>query len=259
MSSLRSIAPTDLADILDTTGTLNKLCMGHCRWPDDLPCSDQLVLDGCEFCDVTFSGADLEGLNAINCTFDRCNFRSANLRESLFSDCRFYNREEEEGCAFSLADLVAAQFTDCNLAMSDFSRSSMYRIEIIRCQAQGAVFSYVDCTHKVSSSVILSSGTFRDNNFSYCDFTSANLRDCDLSSSRFTHSTLDNASLEGANLMDADLTAIEAEHLSLCDADLRNAMIAGLDLRKIDLTGVKIMEWQQRFLLETIGMTIFSD
>lgn len=107
-------------------------------------------------------------------------------------------------CAFCLADLVAAQFKDCNLTMCDFSRSHLYRTEIIRCQAQGAVFSYVDCSHKVSSSVILSSGIFRETNFSYCDFTGANLKDC-------------------------------------------------------DLTGVKIMEWQQRFLLECIGMTIFSD
>jgi fluoroquinolone resistance protein len=259
MSSNKFISPAELAGILATTGSLDNLSIDNCRWPDTPSGPDQLTLHGCELSNVTLNGTDLEGLNARNCAFMGCSFSSAILRESHFTDCRFYNREEEEGCAFDLADLVAAEFRDCNLSMCDFSRSRMYRTEIIRCQAQGAVFSLVDCTHKVSPSLILGSGTFRDTNFTYCDFTRANLMDCDLSSSRFNHATLDDASLEGSNLMDADLTAIHAHHLTLRGADLRNAMIAGLDLRKIDLTGVRIMEWQQRFLLETVGMTIFAD
>jgi fluoroquinolone resistance protein len=258
MSSFKSVTATDLDRILATTQILNNLSIQSCRWPDDPDTAGPLTLNDCELVDVTFSGADLEGTEANSCDFSRSKLRSTNLRESRFTDCRFYTGEGQE-CAFGLADLVAAEFKDCNLSMCDFSRSHLYRTEMIRSQAQGAVFTYVDCSHRVSPAMVLSSGVFRDSNFSYCDFTGANFKDCDLSGSRFSHSTLDDASFEGANLMDADLTSIEAHHLTLCDADLRNAKFVGLDLRNIDLTGVKIMEWQQRLLLETIGMIIFAD
>ena len=50
-----------------------------------------------------FTGAKIE-----NGTFYHCDFSAADLSETEFIDCQFYDRESQRGCTFSRATLKDA-------------------------------------------------------------------------------------------------------------------------------------------------------
>ncbi|EPJ53986.1 MAG: hypothetical protein OFPI_08540 [Osedax symbiont Rs2] len=216
-------------------------------------------LVNCEFHQCDFSFASLAFVQAQNCKFYDCNFNQANLKESLFSHCSFYDSERQLGCNFYAADLTNAKFTKSDLSLSVFERSSMFGIEIVDCQAQGSSFKMADFGSLIRRNKPFYSAFINNSNFRYADFSGCQLVKCDLAGSVFTSGNFLDADLQGCTLCAADLSAIQFETLSLAGADLRNAQLTGLDIRKLDLQGVKINDWQQSVLLESLGVVVFPD
>ena len=140
--------------------------------------------------------------------------------------------------------------------MANFSSANLYRVTLNQCPATGIDLSYASACHQVGNTVMLADAWINDCNMSYADFRGANFNDCDLSSNRLSHSVLDHTSFENALLNDCDFHAVTADGLSTKGADLRDAQITGLDIRTIDMTGVRINDYQQRTLLEAIGLIV---
>jgi uncharacterized protein YjbI with pentapeptide repeats len=74
-------------------------------------------LDGSDFADgnyiegTDFSNASLVGISAYNVTFDRCNFRNADLRGANLIKTR-WNGSDLSGVDFSYANLTRANFSE---------------------------------------------------------------------------------------------------------------------------------------------------
>ena len=62
--------------------------------------------------------------------------------------------------------------------------------------------------------------------------------------------------MEEANLMNTEVPRSRYDGLDLSKADLRNAQV-NIDIRTVDMSGVKILEWQQEGLLESIGIIVY--
>lgn len=253
------LSPTELLSLLKETAQLANIAFEHNTWPQIEVEENSLILESCVFRMVDFSAAIMENLTASNCIFDACNFSSAILKGSVFDNCKFYNRSTEQGCKFMFANAEQAIFKRCDLSLSNFSRATLYAVEMQDCQLQGADLSAASFCHVISSNVELISASLLDSNFAYADLSGVTLSDCNLSGSRFSHACFDNAVLHNTDLSDTDLTAISAQFLDISGADLRNAQFNNLDLRQINATGVKIMPWQQSMLLEIMGLIVCDE
>ena len=213
----------------------------------------------CEFHQCDFSFASLAFLQAQSCKFYDCNFKQTNLKEAQFSQCSFYDSERQLGCNFYAATLTNAKFSSSDISLSVFERSSMFGIEIVDCQAQGSSFKMADFSSLIRRNKPFYSAFLNNSNFRYADYSGCHLVKCDLAGSIFTSANFMDANLQESTLCAADLSAIQFDTLSLSGADLRNAQLTGLDIRKLDLQGVKINDWQQSILLESLGVVVFPD
>lgn len=222
-------------------------------WADQ---SEELTFNRCKFDSIVFRDKAMLECEFTDCDFDSCGFSSAKLTDCLFHKCKFYNAETEAGCTFSFAAFPGTIFTQSDLSLCNFSRANLYRIEMDQCQATGLDCSYATVAQSISGSVTLNAAKLRDCNFSYADFTGAWLCEAELPENRFSHAVFNGANLENAELTDCDLHGIEARNVTLRGADLRGAQISGLDVREIDMTGTRISDYQQRVLLEAIGIVI---
>ena len=220
---------------------------------------EERSLVNCEFHQCDFSFASLAFLQAQNCKFYDCNFKQTNLKEAQFSQCSFYDSERQLGCNFYAADLTNAKFSKSDISLSVFERSSMFGIEIVDCQAQGSSFKMADFSSLIRRNKPFYSAFLNNSNFRYADYSGCHLVKCDLAGSTFTSANFLDANLQDCTLCAADLSAIQFDTLSLAGADLRNAQLTGLDIRKLDLQGVKINDWQQSVLLESLGVVVFPD
>jgi len=218
-----------------------------------------LNLINCEFHHCDFSHAALDFMQANGCTFYECNFKNSSLKEAVFEKCSFFASETQKGCYFYGADLVNSQFKHCDLSLAEFERADMFGIEISNSKAQGSSFKQANFASVVSRRKLFSSAFLTDSHFRYADFEGCHLASCDLSGSSFVNANFFQTNLEKALLINADLSGIQFERLALAGADLRNAQLDGLDIRKVDLQGVKISDWQQSVLLESLGVICFPD
>ncbi|MBT3708167.1 MAG: pentapeptide repeat-containing protein, partial [Gammaproteobacteria bacterium] len=159
-------------------------------------------------------------------------------------------------CSFKFADLTATRFTRCDISMCSFSRSKIYRTELIQCQAQGIDCSHAQAANTVGNTVVLQGAKMHDCNFAYADFSGAELAESELTNNRMSHCLLHRADLSGTQLVDCELHGIDATGITLRGADLRGSDLTGLDVREVDMTEVKINSYQQTMLLETLGMII---
>lgn len=223
------------------------------EWQDD---SEALKFVQCEFEDIVFRGSKILECEFTECEFDSCGFDSAKIGDCIFHKCKFYNNEKEAGCSFKFARFPGTTFTHSDLSLCNFSRADLYRIEMDQCQATGMDCSYATNAQSIGTAVTLNAARLSDCNFSYADFTGAFLCDAELPNNRFSHAVFNNANLENAVLTDCDLHGIQARDVTLKGADIRGAMISGLDVRVIDMTGVRVSDYQQRVLLEAIGIII---
>ncbi|GAA4651074.1 hypothetical protein GCM10023116_33570 [Kistimonas scapharcae] len=221
--------------------------------------ASDLNLSHCTFRNVDFTGAELEGLHATHCHFEHCRFRSADLTASRFEHCTFYHGDEHQRCDFSFCNLKEAQFTECDLSFCSFSRADAYGIEIDHCRAQGCDFSLASFSRMLSRKTAIALATITNTNLAYSDFEGVVLDKCELPNNRWIGVNFTNANLEGANLCGGTMSFEHCHGLSLASADLRNTELHGLDLRQVNLQGVKILEWQQQSLLESLGLIIFPD
>jgi fluoroquinolone resistance protein len=218
-----------------------------------------LAFKNCLISNSDFSRSNLDRLRLENCRIFNCNFEKASIQEGYFEDCMFYEKDSQQGCNFNLADLRRAEFHRSNISMNTFKRANVFQLVIDECRAQGCDFQFANFVNVVSRTVLFSSATLIRSDFRYSNFEGVYLEKCDLSESKLVSVILSRANLEEADLTNTDFAPAEYDGLSIFKADMRNANIDNIDVRKLDFSGVKILDWQQQFFIENLGIVVFPD
>ncbi|MGR5456520.1 pentapeptide repeat-containing protein, partial [Vibrio alfacsensis] len=93
-------------------------------------------------------------------------------------------------------------------------------------------------------------------NLSYANLERQVLEKCELFANRWIGANLMGASLKESDLSRGVFSADAWSQFRFQGADLCHVDLEGLDPRRVDLTGVKICDWQQEQLLEPLGLVV---
>ncbi len=218
-----------------------------------------LIFENCLFLDVDFSGVNISKLHGKNCDFLVCDFDKADITESIFEDCRFYDRKTTKGCSFRETNLRRVIFKDSDISNCNFQRAIMFQSELYNCKGQGADFKFANFTHIISRTQLMAQTTLRNCNFKYASFKGVYLKACDLSGSTFINTDFTNSVLDECDFSNTVIWSPILFQATIDKIDFRNADILGIELQKLAFSGVKICEWQQTNLLEEYGIIVFPD
>ncbi|MEH6452253.1 MAG: Qnr family pentapeptide repeat protein [Psychromonas sp.] len=211
------------------------------------------------FREKDFSKQTLQDVIFENCQFYLCNFSHADLRDAKFIACKFIEAGDNLGCQFSYADLRDASFRQCKLTMANFQGANGFGVEFRDCDLQGASFVKTSFVNQISHTSYFCSAYITGCNLSYTNFEKQCIEKCDLFENRWTGANLQNASFKGSDLSRGEFSSDCWQQFDMQYCDLRNCELLGLDIRRINLNGVKILDWQQEQLLEPLGVIIFPN
>ena len=144
--------------------------------------------------------------------FSRVRFKSCNLYQSDFSECRFLYAE---GSIFAECELAGASFEEAALEGALFAKS----------RAAGANFERSRLDRALFPKAVLTGASFRGASarqsvWMDADLTGATLEGVDAFRATFRHAVLDDTKVANASFVEADLHGVEA---TLDGADLRGA------------------------------------
>ena len=162
-----------------------------------------------ENCDL--AGADLESANLQHCYLKNTDLTGANLK----------------GADLTGAILIAATFSESNLAQASFSRANLENADVNGCDCTGVDFEGALLIGTDFSDSVLTEADLSRTRASGADFTQAAMKRADLTSGDFSGADFTDADLEEAVLSSADLKG----------AHLLQANLFEADLIKTDLTG----------------------
>ena len=209
-----------------------------------------LVFNQCRFINVDFSDVDWDGLKCFSSEFINCHFIASSMENAVFKNCTFFDAEKALGCSFSRANLVSAQFSQCDISSCNFEGAKLFRIAIQDSKAIGAKFFRA----RFNDSVKLTKNLFK-----YADLRGVKLSKCKLSENDFVWAALDEADFTRANLMGSNLSGATMKYAKFAGADLRGANLSTFDIRLLNSQGIKIFESQMRQLLENCEVIVYPD
>jgi uncharacterized protein YjbI with pentapeptide repeats len=202
-------------------------------------------LSWCNFCAVTFIGADLRDANLSGCCLRQVKdirFDGANLHGAHFS--------EASHCCFKQADLTEAHINPAVFSDCDFTEATL-------CRLGGPYSQMTDCVFRKAN---LREASLEQSKLQQLDFTAADLSEAKLEKCNFSGAKLVEAKLHHADLTDADLAGADLSRADLTDAILINtnltgatidgavftgATLTGIRLGDIDLTRAKDLDLSQ--------------
>jgi len=212
-----------------------------------------LILKGEKIERDRFTGAKIE-----HAIFHNCNFSGVDLTGSEFIGCQFYDRESQQGCSFSRAQLKDASFKHCDLSMADFRNANALGIEIRECRAQGADFRGVSFMNMITSRSWFCIAYIIKNNLSYANFSKVVLEKCELWENRWNGAQIQGASFSGSDLSGGEFASFDWRSANFTHCDLSNSELGELDVRNIDLQGVKLDSYQASQLMERLGIIVLG-
>ena len=135
--------------------------------------------ENCTFNGCNFSSADIVGIVFTECTFTECNLSMANTKGTAFKEVEFKNCKMT-GINFSICEpfLLAMNFTECQLNLASFYNLKLKGTRFTKCQLQevdmvqtdfsGALFSECDLRNAIFENTILEKADFRSaTNYSF--------------------------------------------------------------------------------------------
>lgn len=203
-----------------------------------------------------FSHHDLSGEIFENCQFYQCDFSRADLSEARFERCKFIEPLDLEGCHFQYTNMKDASFKQCQMAMCNFEGADCFGIEFRECDLKGANFARARFANQVSHTMYFCSAYITGCNLSYTNFERIIVEKCDLFENRWIGANLQGASFRESDLSRGVFSSDAWSQFRFQGADLCHVELEGLDPRRVDLTGVKICDWQQAQLLEPLGLIV---
>ncbi|MCT8344252.1 MULTISPECIES: Qnr family pentapeptide repeat protein [Photorhabdus] len=209
-------------------------------------------------CDEKIGRNQFTGKVIENSKFLNCDFSGADLSETQFIGCQFYDQESQMGCNFSHAVLKDASFKSCDLSMVNFRNANALGIEIRECRAQGSDFRGTSFVNMISSRVWFCRAYITKSNLSYANFSKVILEKCELWENRWNGANILGANFSGSDLSGGEFAAFDWRAANFTHCNLTNSMLGELDIRSINLEGVKIDTYQASELMERLGIVVME-
>jgi fluoroquinolone resistance protein len=93
-------------------------------------------------------------------------------------------------------------------------------------------------------------------NSPYANFAGVRIEKCDLFENRWSGANLQGASFTNSDLSRCEFSEDAWEQFQMQGCDLTHTELNGLNIRRVRLDGVKICDWQQEQLLDSLGVII---
>ncbi|WP_339539638.1 Qnr family pentapeptide repeat protein [Pseudomonas sp. RA_15y_Pfl2_54] len=196
------------------------------------------------------------GVKIVGAEFYNCDFSQADLSETQFVDCKFYDHDAELGCNFRSANLARSAFTRCDLTMCSFSFAKALGIEMSGCKLQGADFSNTSFMNMITHKSWFCHATITDCNLSYAIFSRVILEKCDLWGNRWVGTNVKGASFNGSDLSGGEFNSFDWEHADFRGCDLSSSDLGVLDVRRVNLYGAKLEVEQICNLVRALGVEV---
>lgn len=140
--------------------------------------------------------------------------------------------------------------------MSSFIGANCLGIEFRECDLKGADFSKVSFENQMSRKVYFCSAYITGCNLSYANFSGVRIEECDLFENRWIGANLQGASLSKSDLSRSQFSEDAWEQFQMKGCDLTHTDLTGLNIKRVKLDGVKICDWQQEQLLDSLGIIV---
>ncbi len=194
-----------------------------------------------------------------NGKFLNCDFSGADLTDTRFIGCIFYDEETQLGCSFNRSVLKDASFKSCDLSLADLRNTQALGLEIRECKVQGADFRGANFMNMISQRSYFCSAFITKSNLSYANFSKVVLEKCELWENRWN-----GANVLGATFLGSDLSGGEFNHFDWRSATFNHCNLTGaelgeLDIRLVDLEGVQLDSQQIVGLIDQLGIILVSD
>jgi fluoroquinolone resistance protein len=121
---------------------------------------------------------------------------------------------------------------------------------------KGANFLKASCANIITQRSYFCSVYITSCDLSYTNFQGQNIEKCELYENKWTGANLVGASLQGSDLSRGVFSPDSWGDFNIQDCDLTNSELYGLDPRRVNLSGVKIFDWQQEHLLDSFGIVV---
>ncbi len=203
-----------------------------------------------------FALNELTGNAISDCKFISCDFSRADLTDTVFKNCQFYDYESQTGCDFTRSVIKDARFIGCDISMCSFQLAEALGIEIRECRAQGADFRGSSFMNKITERTWFCSAFIIKSNLSYANFSKVMLEKCELWENRWTGANVLGASFTGSDLSGGEFKEFEWRSANFTHCDLTGSELGNLDIRNTDLDGVKLDMTQASQLLMDLGILL---
>jgi len=208
------------------------------------------------YCHSKITRQQFTGLIVQDTDFSGCDFGAADLTDTHFINCNFYDDNSRLGCSFRHGILQDTSFKHCDLSLADFSYAEAFGIELRQCKLQGADFRGANFANMINKRSYFCSAFISQCNLSYSNFSKALLEKCELQENRWNGAQWLSASFSGSDLSGGEFHQVDWQAANFTHCDLTNAELGGLDLRHTNLEGVKLESWQVTTLIENLGLII---
>lgn len=220
----------------------------------------EAVLVGKALMGVDFSSHELRGLSFQKCIFADVSFHGADLGETVFDECEFFNcdfqRVRARGSTFHLPKIESCQFSEssfsealfsqgtftmCDLLSSDWSGSTLAGMKFRVCMMSAKQFP----NESVFSQASLTNTSFeqcfmKGVDFEFALMNAVRFRMCVLEESCFMKTNLTGVTFELSELGKSFFDLANAHSCSLAGVDLSYAKLKHTRWENCDFTGANI-------------------
>jgi fluoroquinolone resistance protein len=211
-----------------------------------------------EFREEKMKDSQLRGEVIKNTRFLNCDFSHADLTETQFIDCLFYESQNQLGCHFNHAILKEASFQNCDLSMADFRYAKALGIEIRGCRLQGADFRNASFMNVINAQVRFCSAYITKSNLSYTNFADVILEKCELWENRWHETHILGANFNGSDLSGGEFSSFDWSAADFTYCNLTNSALGEIDIRKVDFRGVTLEAYQVAEMMERLGIVVID-
>ncbi|AHG19710.2 fluoroquinolone resistance protein [Chania multitudinisentens RB-25] len=199
------------------------------------------------------------GETITNGKFLNCDFSGADLTDTQFIGCLFYDETTQLGCSFNRAVLKDASFKSCDLSLADFRNTNALGLEIRECKVQGADFRGANFMNMISQHTYFCSAFITKSNLSYANFSKVVLEKCELWENRWNDANVLGATFIGSDLSGGEFNHFDWRAATFNHCNLTGSQLGELDIRQVDLEGVQLDSQQIVGLIDRLGIVLVND
>lgn len=178
---------------------------------------------------INLSAANLSGLNLDGIDLSRADLGNTDMTDSSFQKANF-----------RFADLTGSYLNRGKGMKADFRRAHLNQVYLNDTDLTEVWFHKADLIEASFKGANLTKANFKDTYVREANFDRANLTQASLEGAYLRGSKMREANLSGANLQGADLRNVDLSHANLTNADLKGAKLRDASLREADLSGADL-------------------